>query len=244
MLVFYDEPPDRLYACVTSALRLADFVVAADGPFADFPHERARTQPAAIDALRAAGGDALSLIEGSELASGLIEPRPWAGQVAKRQAVMTAAEFQRAEWVFPIDSDELLMEVDRVAVNDELAITKADTLLVPRYTPENDDARWEPRSTSWERPGEVETYPRLFRVYPEMKVGPSHAVYSGIKGEERVCLWGPHDGAPWPMAPADELRSTLRFHHFQTWRSDDYRAKMDTYSALRTEAWSETGRED
>lgn len=220
MLVFWDEPAPVLYEWAKSIGQLADRIVAADGPFALYPHDDVRSSDVALAALGDGAKDS-----GTELY--LLEGREWDGQVAKRDAVIKACE--PTDWVFWSDADERISTCDRQAVLDALAQDNGvDSYCIYRTTPANPDARWEPDSFPGEREGQTTILPRIFRYLEHMAVVQAHWCYVGFKGDHALCYWGQADG--YLMAKQADIPSEhLHFEHLQTWRSDQYRERQLSY---------------
>lgn len=239
LLAFWDEPAARLYRCVKSAGLLADHIVAADGPFALFPHTKTVSNSVALGAVKAGAEDGGITFE-------LLKGREWPGQVAKRDAMMKAAA--GSDWVFWMDADDVLVECDREGVRKELAETDADALKAERYTPVNPDARWSPDSNGDECQGATTSQPRLFRYLDDMRVEYAHWVYTGALNGKRVTLWGPRDQRihqhhiP-PPCHTKQIAALLLFEHHQTWRSDTYRRRQLAYREATAKQVRETGAE-
>lgn len=219
-LVFWDEPASVLYEWAHSIGQLADRIVAADGPFALYPHDDVKSSTVALAALRDGAKDS-----GTELH--LLEGREWEGQVAKRDAVIKASE--PTDWVFWSDADERISTIDRPAVLDVLASTDSvDSYCVYRTTPANPEARWQPDSFPGEREGQTTILPRIYRYHEQMAVIKAHWCYIGFKNGRGISYWGPVD-TYLPAKQAEIPSESLHFEHLQTWRSDAYREKQLDY---------------
>lgn len=216
-LCWFDEPAARLYQCVKTAGRLADVIVAVDGPYAQYPHTRCVSPDVQHQAVADGAHDA-----GVELVCDARE-EPWTGQVAKRDHAIRSAAAS-ADWVFPLDADETIAECDGTAVRAELAALDPDVaaVSVARFTPANGDRR--PNSQPGEIANGTQTYPRLLRALPGLHVEREHWHYVA---DGPVTLWGPH--APYPMARSHTLQARLVFHHHQLFRDPSERDRQREY---------------
>lgn len=231
-LVFWDEPAKDLYAWAKSIGQLADRIVAADGPFALYPHDDVHSSDVALAALRDGAADS-----GTELH--LLEGREWEGQVAKRDAVIKASE--PTDWVFWSDADERIVTCDKPAVLEALASNDSvDSYCIYRTTPANPEARWEPDSFPGEREGQTTILPRMYRYLDHMAVVKQHWCYIGFKGDKGISYWGPVE-TYLPAKQADIPIDVLHFEHLQTWRSDEYRERQLDYRSATADQVSRQG---
>jgi hypothetical protein len=98
-LAWYDEPIEFLDRCVRSLAGVMDFLVAVDGPWQGFPHDRVLSDPAQSAAIMAAAVDV-------GLPFAIIERgAAWDSQVAKRDHLMHESS-ACSDWIFVIDGDE------------------------------------------------------------------------------------------------------------------------------------------
>jgi hypothetical protein len=244
MLIFWDEAPGRLRAWAKSVGQLADRIVAADGPFADFDHARVSSRPEAIRALELGAKEAKTELE-------VIPGRTWEGQRAKRDFLLKRCVELGTDWLFWSDADELITECDPQAVKAELAASDAEVFRAWRYTPPNPKARWRPDATADEAPDHNLLLSRIFRALDEMEIVGVHWLYRGrrsggtearvafVVGAAQMPAWFREFDQP---ANRAELLAPLLFEHRQTWRSDGYRKRMLAY---RKRVWAaqEAGRE-
>lgn len=221
MLVFWDEPAKVLYEWAKSMGQLADHIVAADGPFALYPHDEVASDPIALAAIREGAKDG-----GAELT--LLEGREWEGQVDKRNTVAQACG--PTDWVFWSDADERITTCDRKAVRQALEDTAAEAVHAYRTVPPNPDARWKVDSFPAEAEGQTTILPRIFRYYDGINVIRAHWCWVGNRDGTPIYYWGMADGHH--AARVGELPvETLHFSHLQTWRSDAYRKRQLLYRA-------------
>lgn len=234
MLIFWDEPPGRLRAWAKSVGQLADRIVAADGPFVDYAHARAKSPAKAIRALEQGAEEA-----GVELE--IIPGRIWEGQRSKRDFLLKRCVELGTDWLFWSDADELITECDPSAIRAELAASDADVFKVWRHTPTNSKARWRPDATADEKEGESLRLSRIFRVLDGMEIAGVHWLYTGLRpgtelriafvvGAAQIPIWWFREFDQ--EAEVAELIAPLQFEHRQTWRSDGYRQRMLAYRKL------------
>ena len=218
-LVFWDEPATVLYDWAKSIGQLADRIVAADGPFALYPHDTEQSSPVALAALHDGAKDSdteLLLLAGQE----------WEGQVAKRNAVAQASA--PTDWIFWSDADERITTCNLDAIHQALEDTAAEAIHTYRTVPHNPDARWDVDSFPAEREGQTTLLPRIFRYYDGINVVKTHWCWTGNRNGTPIYYWCMADGHH--AARIGELDlDTLHFSHLQTWRSDEYRERQLTY---------------
>jgi hypothetical protein len=117
-LAWFDEPPEFLARCVRSLQGLVDEVVAVDGGWRWFPGARFASSPPEVRAIRDAAKDA-------GIKSRVIVPESvFDSQVHKRAFLMQEAA-RDSDWVFVIDADEWVSDVDCEAVREALSSTTA-----------------------------------------------------------------------------------------------------------------------
>lgn len=115
-LAWFDEPEGFLDRCVSSLVGLVDALVALDGPWEGFPHTATWSPGQANAIMRAAEGiPSVEVVQRDEA---------WPSQVAKRDALMTTADFY-GDWILVVDADEFVTHADPRAVRSELARTDA-----------------------------------------------------------------------------------------------------------------------
>jgi hypothetical protein len=174
LLNWYDERPDWLAASVASASKLCDGIVAVDGAYFLYPGSLRHPTSGAAQAT-AIMETALSLDMSCTIH---VPDGPWLGnEVDKLQHLFDLGVPEPMEdWFFRIDGDELLTDVpydarNRIAETDLHAV---DLRMWVRTDGVTQHEMWPIR--------------RLWRVVPEMKVGPAHHIMSGIVDGERIYM--------------------------------------------------------
>lgn len=209
VLSWYDEPVDWLRECVASA-RFCDHLIAVDGPYAAFPGalDMPSSAPAQAEAIRDAW-------PGCDVHAG---PKPWTGEVSKRDYTLQLAVAAGADWVFVIDADEVVTHVPddlrgRLdATSHHVATCEFEYLQVP----------------SW-LPGGWSVYPirRLYRALPGLHIEGSHCRVLGETGSRTARLSDPDLLICDPAEPLD-----LRIHHREHERPQERRSRKADYYKL------------
>lgn len=101
-LAWYDEPIEFLDRCVRSLAGFADKLIAYDGAWELFPDGKTMSPADQILTILRAANDIG--IDGH-----LVSSKPWASQVAKRDALMRDAS-KCGDWLFVIDGDEYVAD--------------------------------------------------------------------------------------------------------------------------------------
>lgn len=144
-----------------------------------------------------------------------LQPKPWDGEVAKRDFMLNLAVAEGADWVFVIDADEVVTEVP-ADLRERLAATRlhvAEATLMYEATP------------GWPlAPSQVR---RLFRVLPGISYAGAHSRVVATVDGRRVSLTDPNLGA---CVPA--LRTDLRMRHRSHERSADRQSRKSDYYKL------------
>jgi hypothetical protein len=187
MLIWYDEPPELLSACIRGLGDVADRVVAVDGAYRRYPGAAITSPPAQARAIRAAAKRA-------KLECLVLTPdRLWAGQVEKRSYGLAAAAVG-TDWIVVIDADHIV-HADRDAVRRELASVplEIDVVTVEMTTP-RDLKRGivETSATGWHRGIADVTMPyaHIFRALPGLRIERFHWWFSAVKDGRRVWISG------------------------------------------------------
>jgi hypothetical protein len=214
LLNWYEESPTWLAECVAATARLADHIIAVDGPYAGFPG--AMMQPASgtdqADAiLRTAAGAGIgcTIHQSRKVWWG----DEWGGEVAKRdfmfQLGMTFA--QPGDWFFRVDADEIISDVP-ADTKSRLAATDAHAAEV---------MLWQREASSYAQ------HPLrcLFRAIPGIRIEQAHFVVTAPVDGKREFLAGPK------ALPAEPLWD-VRLEHRTHLRTDDRKRLKDIYSPM------------
>jgi len=187
-LIWYNERPEDLAACVRGMATIADRLVAVDGAYRRYPDASITSPPeqalAIQDAAREAGLEC-SVHTPAEL---------WAGQVEKRTFCLGEAQ-RGSDWIAVVDADWVISG-DRAAARAALAELRpsVDVMTAELYTPPG-----KRMATGWHRAEAGKRYqiPHLFRALPEFRVEGLHWQYSAMRHQRRVWMWH----APDPNRP-------------------------------------------
>lgn len=181
MLSWYDEPPGLLAEGIASLKGCCDRIVALDGPYRYMDGWDPVSPPEQAQAIREAA-------DSVGIACVIGEPRAWAGQIEKRQALIELA-LPDSDWLFVHDADHLLIGWP-TSLREWLRRCEPNVVTVElRYrTPAVDGATltlWHDWLTT------TEFYaPIIYRALPEFRVERHHWWYSGLLNGERVALEG------------------------------------------------------
>lgn len=218
LLNWYDERPDWLAATVASASKLCDGIVAVDGAYFLYP-----------DSLRypASGAVQATAIMETALACGMsctihVPTEPWVGnEVGKLNALFDLGIPEPMEdWFFRIDGDELVTDCpydirDRIAQTD---LHAAELRMWVRTDGVTRHEMWPIR--------------RLWRVVPEMRVGPAHHIFHGTVNGERITLADSENRAR--QTPALDLPD-LTMEHRNRQRNQERLDRKERYYRQRDE---------
>ena len=234
-LVWYDEEPKDLAACVAGVATVADRIVAVDGAYRRYPDAHISSPPeqAAIihDAAAKAGIEAVVYTPN----------RLWAGQLEKRTFLMQKASID-TDWIAVVDTDWII-RADRDSVHRELAEygPDIDVVSVPFYTTPGD--RY---ATGWHRKqvDVREPMAHLFRPLPGFLVEVHHWWYSAMKGNERVWMWYSDGGQARRSLPHYQIRSFYEIEHQTTARDEKHILAGRAFCNDRVMVFDRTGQED
>lgn len=219
-------------ATVASCARFCDHVIAVDGAYFLYPDRRASS-----------GGDQAETIHAVATANGMgctihVPADPWLeNEIGKRNAycrLALAIGTPHEDWLFALDSDEVISEVSPLARAD-LAETELNAANVGFWT--TDELR------SWFGPTR-----RLYRMLEDIRYGPSHYTIRGTdrSGDEVfVNGRGVTHGARYGEIPgaALDLTTQVRVEHKHHLRPEPRGRKATEYNemALRMgiEPWVE-----
>jgi hypothetical protein len=183
-LAWYDEPVELLDACVRGLAGVADRVVAVDGVYRRFPHQRESSPPEQAAAIAAAAMDI-------GIESVVVTPaRAWAGQVEKRSALLREASVG-SDWIMVVDADHIV-HADGPAAREELSTIDADVVSVPLFTPENADRDLgSSAATNWHAgmAGTRIDIGHFFRALPDLHVERFHWWYTATRNGAPVWFW-------------------------------------------------------
>lgn len=184
-LAWYDEPIETLEACVRSCAVVADRIVAFDGAYARWPNGRVASPPGQAEAIR---GVAEEL--GLECKV-LIPDELWAGQVAKRSAMLAEAS-RDSDWVLQVDADHVLSG-DRVKIRADLKAATVDVFDAPMLTPANPERPLlDSASHSWHAnlSGQTIGVPTVYRALPGLRCADYHWMIAAEKNGRTIYLQG------------------------------------------------------
>lgn len=226
LLSWFDESPAWLAACVASASRIADHVVAVDGAYALYPRGRASSGTQQSDAVRLAA-------EATGIGCTIHVPRTvWAGnEVEKRDAMFTLGQVAvdaGRDWFLVLDADEVVTECDRASVCDQLASTDLNVASIAWETYNDHSSRGDHLTGVDHRTSHMAR--RLFRsAATPIRVAGQHWRY--VRDGE--VLWG--RGAA-PAVDLDGIRVEHRSHLRPPVRRESAKAYYATRDALRVES--------
>jgi len=231
-LIWYDESPEDLAACVRGVAEIADAIVAVDGAYRRYPDAEVSSPPEQAEAIRETANTV-----GIE-ADVVIPSRLWAGQIEKRTFTLTRAS--GADWIAVVDTD-WIVHADRDATRTELARTTADVVAVPFYTP----PAGEMFATGWHRKeaGRRTWQPHFFRPLPGIRVEGKHYQVSARKDGQWV--WMRH--APTKarvVLPMARLASEYVIEHRSLFRDERHILAGRAFCNDRILVLARTGQED
>lgn len=162
---------------------LVDYAIFVDGPYKDFPHAIINSPndqyDAIIDSCEAAGIP-LHIHRN-------VSGEAWASQIHKRTVMFKLAAMigtVHEDYAFVIDADEYIAEADHHAIREQLRIHTPDVATVRINTPTS--KAYNPRIKGTQPPHNSydlhgKPNPRIFRLLPEIIVGPiHHGTYAGV----------------------------------------------------------------
>jgi hypothetical protein len=219
-LCWFDEAPERLTRCVERLAGVADVLVALDGRWDMFPHERNISPIDQAEALHAAAA-AIGLPVLDETCR---VDTPWPSQVVKRGTLMQLAA-REGDWVLVIDGDEYVEECDRDAFRAALELTDLDVarVLTHRHGSSLTTRHGNPR--------------RVFRSSAGLRIELAH---NGCRADDGRWLNG--DPAYVELVEAADLRPVITLAHMIGERGRT-RDRLDREYSMarrrsRIEAWS------
>jgi hypothetical protein len=236
VMIFWDESPHWLSACVSGFARVCDSIVAVDGAYSLLPGGRSRSHP----------DQAYAIQDACEAASiGCIIHRPsevWRGnEVAKRNHSLRLAAALEPDWVMIFDSDYLVIKLDDPkGCRDLLSRSEAnvctytslnqsdhmtDAFMAERVISESVDHEWTDRERT------------IFRWTDDLRYGPAHYVIQGTYGGENHWLRGPDTdpSARFQASDPDHMLGLLVVAHRRERRSLIRKRDGEAYYKIRGE---------
>jgi len=234
-LVWFDETPDDLEACVRGIATVADRIVAVDGAYRRYPDARVSSPPAQAARIRkvakAVGLDCVIHVP----------DQLWAGQVEKRSFVLAEAS-KDTDWIAIVDTD-WVAHGDREPVRAELEGygPDVDVVTVPLYTPVG-----KTYATNWHREvaGSRDWMPHFFRPLPDLQVETLHWYYSARKGLQKVWMWHGDAFTPYTILPQHQLKAFYQIEHRTLLRDEKHILAGRAFCNDRVMVLAKTGQED
>lgn len=239
-LIWYDENPEDLEACVRGMAEIADWVVAVDGAYRRYPDAQVSSPPEQAETIRRVAAEV-----GLECIVH-IPDRLWAGQIEKRSFVLAEAS-KGTDWIAIVDTDWVI-HADRAAARQELArlhLRGVDVVTVPLFTPSGDAQP----ATNWHQrmAGTKSPIQHFFRPLPELRVETLHWYYSAVKKGQKVWMWHGRrrrGAARIPILPAYALRSRYLIEHRTFQRDEKHILAGRAFCNDRELVLAATGQED
>jgi hypothetical protein len=235
-LIWYDEHPEDLAACIRGMASIADRVVAVDGAYARYPDARVTSPPEQVEAI----ADTAASV-GLDC-SVHIPDRLWAGQVEKRSFLLAEAA-KGSDWIAIADADWII-HGDRDAARAEVAGYRSaiDVVSVSFYTPSSDT----PPATGWHRgvSGTRTDMAHLFRPLPGLHVERFHWMYAAQKNGQPVWMWYGRTKADWPILPQHRLQAEYEVEHRTLLRDERQVLNSRAFCNDRVKVVALTGQED
>jgi hypothetical protein len=237
-LIWYDENPEDLEACVRGIAEIADRLVAVDGAYRRYPDAQVTSPPEQAETIRRVAAEV-----GLEC-DVYIPDRLWAGQVEKRSFLMQRASVG-TDWIAVVDADWVI-HADRVRVRRELFRLHelgVDVITVSLFTPKGEAAA----ATGWHRrmAGTRTSVQHFFRPLEGLRVEKMHWWYSAIKNGQRVWMWhGRRRREGLRILPAHRLRSRYEIEHRTFQRDEKHILAGRAFCNDRELVLAATGQED
>lgn len=231
-LIWYDENPEDLAACVRGVTGIADAIVAVDGAYRRYPGAKISSPSKQAAAIRTTAAEVGIPAEVH------VPRRLWAGQVEKRTYALTKAA-EGSDWIAVVDTDWII-SADREATRAELAACRFDVVAVPFYTPPG-----EMIATGWHRKeaGRRTWQPHFFRALPGIRVEQMHYQVSAIKDGKRV--WMRHAPTRGRLVlPMHQLQARYQIEHRSLFRDEAHVLAGRAFCNDRVMVLAKTGQED
>lgn len=235
-LVWWDERPEDLEACVRGMANIADRVLAVDGAYRRYPQATVLSPPEQAETIRRVAAEIgleCDIYEPSEL---------WAGQVEKRSFTLRRAA-KDSDWIAVVDADWVIRTKRRFArAALEAVKPDVDVVSVKMFTPRSGM----PFATSWHRKqaGRRFVIPHLFRSLPGIMVEKRHWWYSALKDGQRVWLWHPSKSSTYPVQKPYPLGARYEIEHRTLLRDERHILDSRAFLNDRELVVAETGQED
>ena len=246
-LIWYDEPPELLAACIRGAAEIADRIVAVDGAYRRYPGAQIASPPEQAETIR------VTATEVGLECDVYLRDQLWAGQVEKRSFLCERAS-EGADWIAMIDADHVI-HADRAGVRAELAAYGPDVVLltVPFYTPLHPARSLADSAAShWHEglAGKRIEHTHLIRALPGLRVERFHYWYSALQDGQRV--WVPFGNAPsrkrgaerYPVMPTHQLQARYSVEHLTLLRDERHILDGRAFCNDRVMVVEATGQED
>lgn len=238
MLSWFDEPPALLRQAVRGAAIICDRIVAADGAYYLVPDKASTSPPAQRRAIRETAKECGMQVE-------FLKPQIWAGQVAKRSAVLQVAK-NDSDWVMSLDADWKISG-DREAIREELDLAHRngyEQISVDFFTPDDPSRPLEEKAANeWHvrQLGTMQQLAFIYRTMPKMEYHKNHwSIFCEDEEGRKVGLFGAYNYPySYRRAKSGYLHAPHLFEHLclfhekkQIERNSRYILKRDDQATL------------
>jgi hypothetical protein len=234
-LIWYDERPDDLEACVRGIATVADRLVAVDGAYQRYPNARVSSPSAQAQRIRKVAKEVGLQVEIH------VPDRLWAGQVEKRSFAYAEAA-KGSDWIAIFDSD-WVASGDREAVRAELRAypINVDVVTADLYTPAGQLS-----ATNWHTREKETRHPTVhfLRALPDIKVETLHWWISANKAGQRVWLQFSQMPTPHPILTQHQLKARYEIEHRTLLRDEKHVLDSRAFCNDRVMVLEKTGQED
>lgn len=234
-LIWYDENPDDLEACVRGIATVADRLVAVDGAYQRYPNARVSSPPEQAKRIRQVAKEVGLKVEIH------VPDKLWAGQVEKRSFAYAEAA-RDSEWIAIFDSD-WVARGDREAVRAELKAygPEVDVVTASLYTPPGDL-----KATNWHarEEGAHAITVHFLRTLPDLRVETLHWWISATKNGQKVWMQYSQMQTPHPILEQHRLQATYQIEHRTLLRDEKHVLDSRAFCNDRVMVMEKTGQED
>jgi len=212
-MVWWNERPEDLEACVRGVAKIADRLVAVDGAYTRYPGATIRSPLEQIETIRRVAAEV-------GLEAEIVEPTQlWVGEVAKRSFTYARAA-KGSDWIAVLDADWII-HADRAAARAEIEAfgPEVDVVGVDLWTPPGDHI-----ATGWHQVVggmRQSNYPGLFRALPGIRAERLHWLISALKNGERVWLHHGDEPTSRSTRPAIPLTAHYEIEHRTLHRTEE-----------------------